>query len=193
MTKFEFLMMIASVVIAVGMTEIVGGWGRMARTPAKVSFDWLHFCWTLYLLLWSIQYWIGMWAYVGFPFEYPIEVYFLVIPTLFFVFAAFVITPDVPHSGELAVRDYYLARRRVVFLPLAAFTIFAQLADLVIVGSKAAEDPWLVLILPLVALTALPAFTTRIWLHAAVLGLLSALLFLFFFVEISVFDQRWQG
>ena len=83
MTKFEFLMMIASVVIAVGLTEIVGGWGRMARTPAKVKFDWLLFSWALVLLLLGIQYWLGLWPYVEVEMEYIGEIYFLVVPTLF--------------------------------------------------------------------------------------------------------------
>ena len=93
MTKFEFAMMIASVVVAIGMTEIVGGWGRMARTSAHVKFDWLHFGWTLVILLWLIQYWIGMFTYVDLQIDYVIEVQFLVIPTLFGVLAAFAITP----------------------------------------------------------------------------------------------------
>ena len=99
MTKFEFLMMIASVLIAVGMAEIVGGWGRMARSPAKVKFDWLHFGWSLLILLVAVSYWLGMWAYVDVPMEYVGEIYFLVIPTLFLVLASFAITPDVKNSN----------------------------------------------------------------------------------------------
>ena len=46
MTLFEFLMMIAAVVVAVGMTEIIGGWGRLMRTRAAVAPDWLHIGWS---------------------------------------------------------------------------------------------------------------------------------------------------
>jgi hypothetical protein len=189
MTKFEFLMMIASVVIAIGMTEIVGGWGRLARTPAEISFDWLHFCWTLYILLSSIQYWIGMWSYAGAPFEYTFQIYFLVVPTLFLVFSAFAITPDVPQSGELNVREYYWARR---FLPLAGFMVLAGLADLVIVGSKAVGAQAFIA-LPLAALFVLPALTSRVWVHAVALTLLGLFLVLFLLGEVSAldFDQRW--
>lgn len=195
MTLFEFLMMIAAVVIAIGMTEIVGGWGHLARTRASVSFDWLHFCWTLYILLFSIEYWIGMWSYAGAPFKYAFQIYFLVVPTLFLVFSAFAITPAVPHSGKLNVREYYMAKRLLVFLPLGVFSLFAPLADLVIVGAKAA-DPELILLFPFTALLLLPAFTTRVWLHALVLGILSLNLIAFLiFGDVSAleFHQRWPG
>ena len=75
MTQFEFLMMIASVVVAVGMTEIVGGWGRLARADGEIKFDWLHLGWTIYILLLSVQYWIGMWSYRELRIEYVGQIF----------------------------------------------------------------------------------------------------------------------
>lgn len=185
--------MIASVVIAIGMAEIVGGWGRLTRTTAKVSFDWLHFLWSLYILWLSIQYWIGMWSYAEAPFEYTYQVYLLVVPTLFFVFSAYAISPDVPLSGTFNVREYYLAKRRAVFIPLGLFILVAGLADLAIVGSEAVDSNIVVSFLVAVV-SASPAFTMRIWVHTFALVLLAAFLAIVLLLgEISAlgFDQRW--
>ena len=76
MSRFEFLMMIASVVVAIGMTEIAGGWGKMVRTPAQVNFDWLHLGWTIYILLLAVQYWVGMWSYNQLEISYVGQIYF---------------------------------------------------------------------------------------------------------------------
>ena len=39
MSKLEFLMMIASVVVAVGLAEVIAGWGRLLQsTNAKHQF-----------------------------------------------------------------------------------------------------------------------------------------------------------
>ena len=197
MTKFEFLMMIASVVIAVGMTEIVGGWGRMARTPAKVKFDWLLFGWALVILLMGILYWLGMWAYVEVEMEYVGEIYFLVVPTLFFVLAAFGVSPDVPLVGSFDSREYYWNSRAAIFLPLSALGVMAALADLVIVGDEAVEAQFTFIRLVRlgigVFILAALVFTKRVWIHAAIVGLLFIVLIQMFFVQAAVIDNAWAG
>ena len=193
MTKFEFLMMIASVVVAVGMTEIIGGWGRLARTPAKVKFDWLLFGWALVILLLGILYWLGMWAYVEVPMEYVGEIYFLVFPTLFFVLAAFGVTPDVPLVGSFDVREYYWNSRAAIFLPLSAMSVMAALADLVIVGDEAVEAFTFINLVRLgmvVFVFAALVFTKRVWIHAVVCGILLIGFILLFFVQTAVTDNR---
>ena len=68
------------------------------------------------------------------PIDGTVQIFFLIIPSLFGVLAAFAITPDVPMEGELIVRDYYWAKRKAIFLPLAAYVLTALIADIVIVG-----------------------------------------------------------
>lgn len=191
MSKFEFLMMIASVVVAVGMTEIVGGWGRLARTPASVRFDWLHLGWTIYILLYAIQYWIGMWSYQQLEIGYVGQIYFLVIPTIFIVLAAYVITPDVPLDAELDVRSYYWRKRRVVFLSLATFSVAAWMADLVIAGVDSLEINFMILSILTAASMVLLAFSSRSWIHWLVLGISFLLLIVNFFTPLSFQDARW--
>jgi len=180
MTKFEFAMMIASVVVAVGMTEIVGGWGRMARTSAHVKFDWLHFGWTLVILLWLIQYWIGMFTYVDFQIDYVIEVQFLVIPTLFGVLAAFAITPEMPREGSFDMRAFFWEKRSVAFASLVVFSLLAATADFIIIGfdDRAIQNLLAHGVLAVIMTTMI--FTRRIAAHAAALCLV-----VFFFVVMA--------
>jgi len=98
---FEFLMVLAGLVVAIAMTEIVSGWGRLLRTTVDVQWDWLHFGWGLCLLMLSLQYWVGMWPYHQINFEYLGQVSFLVLPTLFFVSAAYALTPEIPTQGRI--------------------------------------------------------------------------------------------
>ena len=96
MSQFEFLMMVASVVVAVGISEILGCWGRLLRAEAGlVRFDWLHLGMTICLLLTIVQYWIGMWAYRPIELTTTLQVLFLVLPSFFMVVGIFAICPDV--------------------------------------------------------------------------------------------------
>jgi hypothetical protein len=193
MTRFEFLMMIAAVVVAVGMTEIVGGWGRLMRTRAVIKADWLHLGWSIWILAILIQYWIGMWAYNQQPIYYMGQIFFLIIPTLFGVLAAFAITPDVPMVGELDVREYYWAKRTAVFLPLAAFFLLAYVADLAIVGvDKVGFDQLFINVVGMVMLVLL-TITKRLWFHVVVLGCMTANTVAFLFQHTSNLGTKWAG
>ncbi len=193
MTRFEFLMMIAAVVVAVGMTEIVGGWGRMMRTRAVVKADWLHLGWSIFILVVLIQYWIGMWAYNQLQIDYMGQILFLIIPTLFGVLAAFAITPDVPMVGELDVREYYWAKRNAVFLPLAAFVLLTYVADLVIVGvDKVGFDLLFINVVGMVLLIVL-TITKRLWFHVAVLGCMAVNTIAFLIKHSSYLGTKWAG
>ncbi|MEJ6704344.1 MAG: hypothetical protein QNL15_09130 [Pseudomonadales bacterium] len=193
MTQFEFLMMIASVVVAVGMTEIVGGWGRLARADGEIKFDWLHLGWTIYILLLSVQYWIGMWSYRELRIEYVGQIFFLVVPTLFLVLSAFAMSPDVVNRSQIDMRTYYLEKRRVVFLSLAVFSLAAWLADIVIVGYERLEVSFMLFsIVSGLVLCAL-AYSQRVWLHGAVLVFLIGSVIAYFFSHVAVQDQRWLG
>ena len=56
-------MAIAAVAIAIGITEIVGGWGRLLRSDNSLRVDWIHLLWSLNIVVFSLLYWIGMWPY----------------------------------------------------------------------------------------------------------------------------------
>ena len=191
MSRFEFVMMIASVVAAIGITEIAGGWVRIVRTPARVCFDWLHLGWTIYLLLLAIQYWIGMWSYNQLEITYVGQIYFLVIPTVFLVIAAYAITPDVPLEGVFDVRDYYLANRIGVFLPLAMFSVAAWIADLAIAGLERLEIGFMIMSLLVATGMVILAMTKRIWVHTGILGISILIVIGGLFTEMSYHDSRW--
>ncbi len=160
MTYFEFLMAIASVVIAIGLTEMFGGWGDLLRTKIAPKVDALHLAWSVVIALYAIQYWVGIWPYREVTFTYIYQVWFLIIPTLFIVLVAFAITPRVSPDEELRLRDYYLSRRAPIFIGLAIFVATAQLADVIILNDGFSV-PGVLLIVILLG----PAFSTIIWLH----------------------------
>lgn len=135
MTLFEFLMVIAGVVIAIAMAEIVSGWGRMVRAGVNVKFDWLHLGWSLTVLLNAMLYWVGVWAYAELEFQYVAQTWFLVLPTLFLVLVAFALTPDISQISGQSLRDYFISNRRGFFSSYVLFLLFSPLADLVISGS----------------------------------------------------------
>jgi hypothetical protein len=166
MTLFEFLMVIAGVVVAIAMTEIVSGWGRMIRASANVEFDWLHLGWSLTVLFNAMIYWLGIWPYSEVQFRYVAQTWFLVIPTLFLVLVAYALMPDIHQIRGRSLRDYFIANRRNFFASYILYQVFAQLADLVIGGRFIASDASALAALALfLGIAACLAVTRNLWAH----------------------------
>ena len=164
MTLFEFLMAIASVVIAIALTEMFGGWGKLLRTHVRPRIDWLHLGWTILITLYAIQYWVGIWPYRDIEFHSIYQVWFLIFPTLFIVLVAFAITPNVAPAESLDLREYYMSRRGPIFFGMAAFVAMAQLADFVILDLEISF-----LGVGFIAIMLIPALTQNIWVHGVIL------------------------
>lgn len=143
MSQFEYLMVLAGVVVAVAMTEIVGSWGRILRTDAKVKIEPLFVGWTVYVLLLCMFWWVYMWMFQQIELTSMGQVWLMVFPALCLVLVAFALTPNVPASGELDLRQFYFKRHRQVFLALIAFVLVTSLVTLF-----NADAPWYRRLLP---------------------------------------------
>jgi len=165
-------MAIASVVVAIALTEIFGGWGNLLRLKIISRLDWLHLGWTLVVVLYAIQYWVGIWPYRSVEFTDIYQVWFLIFPTLAIVLVAFAITPDadpdVTADAELNLREYYLSRRGPIFYGMSAFIAMATLADRIILR-EILPIANLILVLFLIVIMIFPALTRSIWVHAVVM------------------------
>lgn len=191
MDRFEFFMTIAGVAVAIGVTEIVGGWGRLLRSQTPIKADWLHLGWCLVLITWPIMYWIGMWAYRDVEFVVMGQVLMLFIPTLLAVLAQYAITPVAQGEKTLSLRNHYLAKRRLVFLPFGMFLVMSYVADLVIVGTGAAFDPASSLTFVMVPLVLASAVSRALWLHTLTLVVIGFFVALFTLTPISGLEARF--
>ena len=190
MSKFEFLMMIASVVVAVGLSEIVAGWGRLLRSDnPSIKFDWIHIGFSLIFLLGFINYWTGMWSYHPLELKYTGQIAFLVLPSLFIVLAAYAISPAVPESGPLDCRDYYLRKRKAIWFSWGTFVLSSQVADRVIAGLDTFSINGLLIFLPMALVAFVLGVTSRSWVHASVLVVFSGLTLLNQFTDVSGLDD----
>ena len=191
MSHFEFFMVLAAVVVAVAMTEIVGGWGRLLRSSAEIKLDWLYLGWTLFVLLASMIYWVGMLPYESFQFAYLGHVWLLVIPTLFLVLVSFALSAEVPSDGDLRLRDHYLSKRRHIFFGLIGFIITGWLADFFITGYLSFREILYPALMVIIFLSL--ALTARIWIHSALLVLTLAIHLPIAFLEMDGFLARFSS
>ncbi|MGR8950427.1 MAG: hypothetical protein ACU84Q_20480 [Gammaproteobacteria bacterium] len=138
MSQFEFFMIIASVLVAIGLTEVVGWWGQLLRSDKPIEVSRIHLGWSVVFVCNVVLYWSGFWAYNDVELTSFGQIWMLLLPTLFLILVAFALTPGT--TNEEAERGGYFERKRSkIFGCWAAFCFLAVLADVAIVDSPTWE------------------------------------------------------
>lgn len=63
MTRFEYLSVLVSIVIALGISEVTIAWARVLQQKATTKIYWLHGFWSIFSLFLMVQFWWGFWRY----------------------------------------------------------------------------------------------------------------------------------
>jgi hypothetical protein len=114
MTTFEYLAVLISIIVGLGITHLLGGVARFIHHPGRFKFYWAHFLWTVttfmtLILFWWIQLWMNSVE------EWNSYLYaFLVLYSVLLYLQCVIITP--PDSPEgLDLRQYFFSKRKWFF------------------------------------------------------------------------------
>lgn len=134
MSQFEYITVLTSFVVAVGVAQLLSGWGRLyvgRKTAPPYALQVAASALLLVALLQSI------WGYWGFrDVSWDFGRFLIVLaPLLPLVGATYIVLP--PAAGNSAApqnsRDHYLEVHRAIFVLLAAWIALGTIAELVLV------------------------------------------------------------
>jgi len=170
MSKFEFIMMFVSVVVAFAVAELLMGWGKLIRYRHRVKKPWLLAGWSLWLLGIMTYHYLGFWEYQAYDFlKMGPMVLFLSAPIML-VLLTFVMTPELRYYQELDLEKHYFRVKNWFFCMVILFLVLARASDPLLPGYS---DIWLaraqgsiVVTLSVVGLL----FTNRPQVHYAVMA-----------------------
>jgi hypothetical protein len=137
-SRFEYLSVLISIVIALGISEMVSSWGRLLRHRARVRQYWVHGLWSLLIALMMVQFWWGFWQYRVIADWSFVGLVAVLAVTLVMVLAALVLTPSDPIVESLDLRIHYYENTRVFFV--LGLALIAQLA---VVDALVGKQPFL--------------------------------------------------
>ena len=180
MSPFEFISVMASIVVALGITRVLGGTADLIRWWRDTQSAAFFLVLQLVLLSNLIGWWFGFWARHSGTTEFSLSDYLriLQIPATLFIASRLL----VPEPGRDAAPDWETRFRsvRVPFFLLLASTVTTQLYHYFVSG-QGLRDYW-----PIFAwcsLYALGACTRNRRLHWAIVVLVGVLLWGFFLVN----------
>lgn len=124
MDAFNYLSVMVSLVLGLGLTQLFAGIGNMVQIRRRMKPYWLHSVWIALLIALHLQMWWSFWAmrivqdwtYAGFT-------YVLIGPATLGV-ASHIILPELI-DGHIDVEKHYYDTRKVFFSMLAVATVWS--------------------------------------------------------------------
>jgi len=136
--EFQYLIVLVSIVLGLGITQLLTGVGRLVQARARVALYWPTLVWVAVLLLIHVQSWWAMFdmrAHRDWTFGKFLVV--LLTPTTLFLMSALVL-PDVAEAtgdGErLDLRAHYHAQARWFFAAGALVIVSSLLRPIAMDG-----------------------------------------------------------
>lgn len=174
---YQHVVVVMSMVLGLGITQLLKGMAQLHRARSRVRTYWLHWGWVTLLVFVSLLLWWTFWNYRGIA-EWNFlrfVVYLSPIIVMYYVTArAF---PD-PVDSVSSIKEYYFANRVGFFGSFALCGVLAGVAAAVVRGLPLSDSSYVFrLLLVLFMLILMRSTNERV--HATVFVVSASLLVLF--------------
>jgi hypothetical protein len=120
---FDYVMILASIIIGLAMAHLMQGLAGLIQQPAKVRIWWVHLVWVAYMLFLAVFWWwfeymlhkVSVWTFATY-------IFVLLYAFIIYMASALLFPRDL--SGYGSYEEYFLARRAWFFgLGILSITI----------------------------------------------------------------------
>lgn len=129
MSKFEFIMMFVSVVVAFAMAELLMGWGKLIRARQRLTRPGLLAGWSIWLLFIMTYHYLGFWEYQAHNFTKVSSMMLFLAAPIMMVLLTFVLTPDLRHFQKMDLEEHYFQIKNWFFVMVIIFLILSRASD----------------------------------------------------------------
>jgi len=123
MNAFEYLSVLISIILALGMTRVLGGVGEMLQARSRRHIYWVHILWIINLFLYLVVAW---WIFYRWrdqqPWRFFLFVFVLISPTILYLAAILLFPREADVDLAIDYKTHYYANHRAFFILFALFT-----------------------------------------------------------------------
>ena len=130
---YEHVLVVMSIVLGLAVTQLLKGAAQLYRARARMRTYWLHWAWTMLLVVFSLLLWWTYWNYRSITEWNFIRFVLYLSPAVTFYFLASIAFPD-PADGVVDLRKYYFSNRAGFFGTFAAYAVLAGLTAMLVRG-----------------------------------------------------------
>lgn len=184
MTRFEFLYVLISAVLALALVNMCVSWGELLQRRSTVRFYWVHVAWTVLIVFIVMQNWWGFYQYRTIEDWSFFGMAMLIGNVVLLALTVSVITPSRKLEGTLDLQEFFYEVSPVFFSFSALLMFFLAAANSVI-----AAHPLLSLenVIRAIAISVamLGASTRSVMVHSILVGSGFVLLTLFTLMQVA--------
>ncbi len=123
MSPFEYLSVLISIILALGMTRVLAGVGEMLQARSRRRVYWVHLIWVVNLFLYLV---IAWWIFYRWrnqqPWTFFLFVFVLISPTILFLASLLLFPSESSLDQFIDYKKHYYANQRAFFAIFALFT-----------------------------------------------------------------------
>jgi hypothetical protein len=106
MGPFEYIALLASIVIALGITRVFTGFGRILQIRKEIKIYWVHLLWVVNVFLWLLLNWWILYRWHTFEvWSFYLFIFILISPMIAFLLSVLLL-PE-PIEGGIDLKIYF--------------------------------------------------------------------------------------
>jgi hypothetical protein len=117
MGAFEYLSVLISIILALGMTRVLGGVGEMLQAKSLRRLYWVHTIWIINLFLYLV---IAWWIFYRWrnqqPWTFLLFVFVLISPTILYLASLLLFPRESDVDPAIDYKTHYYANHRAFFI-----------------------------------------------------------------------------
>jgi hypothetical protein len=118
MAAFSYLSGLTSIVLALGITRLLMGFGRMLQARGKVQVYWVHLVWSLNLFLYIVLIWWILFRWRDWTdWNFFLFLFLLASPIVTFLMGVLLFPESL--DEEVKLKNHFYANRRSCFVLVA--------------------------------------------------------------------------
>ena len=126
MSLFEFVLVMASLIMALGVTLLLRHVATIIRYRDSLESYWVALTWMALQFVAVVWVWWSLWDFAEVEWTFPRFFYLLAGPTVQFIAISMLVSTDLSKPGA-SLRDNFSAIRLPFMLVLSAFQVFVAL------------------------------------------------------------------
>jgi hypothetical protein len=134
MGAFEYLSVLISIILALGMTRVLAGVGEMLQARRHRRIYWVHVVWIVNLFIYLIVAW---WIFYRWrnqqSWYFYLFVFVLISPTILYLASMLLFPWEANTDGSVDYRRHYYANHRAFFVIFSLFPV-VDIADTLLKG-----------------------------------------------------------
>ncbi len=134
MALFEFLMVLVSIIVGLGIAEVLVGVARLLRARSRVRYYWVHGVLTAFVFVALLQQWWEIWDLRGAPAWSFVGLALMLVGPICLFLIAHLMFPEI--NSEVDVESYYHGQMRPVWALGALAVVGSTLFRPIVFGDQ---------------------------------------------------------